>query len=78
MVIFSAFAMYGLREKRDTIADQEMEKTEGNFIDEKQEPRTEDANDLPPDSDLEKPSPKRMRRNQRIKSKNAEWIEVQK
>lgn len=34
MAIFCAFAAYGLREKRDTIADEEMEKGEGEYLDE--------------------------------------------
>ena len=34
MTIFCALAMYGLREKRDSIADEEMEKGEGGYIDE--------------------------------------------
>jgi len=34
MTIFCAFAAFGLREKRDTIADGELEKGEGEFIDE--------------------------------------------
>lgn len=34
MVIFTIFAAYSLREKRDTIADEDMEKGEGKFIDE--------------------------------------------
>jgi len=34
MAIFCALAMYGLREKRDTIADEEMERGDGGYIDE--------------------------------------------
>jgi len=35
MTVFCALAMYGLREKRDTIGEESMEKEEGGFIDEK-------------------------------------------
>ena len=36
MVIFTILAAYGLREKRDTLADEEMEKGEGSYIDEEE------------------------------------------
>ena len=36
MAIFSAFAAYGLREKQDTIGDEEMEKGDSSIIDEKE------------------------------------------
>lgn len=34
MVVFTIFAAFSLREKRDTIADEEMENDDGEFIDE--------------------------------------------
>ena len=37
MVPFTALAAFGLREKRDTIAEADMEEDEGNYIDEKEE-----------------------------------------
>lgn len=44
MTIFTAFAAYGLREKRDAIGDEEMEKGEGMFIDEsKRENKADDV-----------------------------------
>ena len=37
MVIFTIYSAFALREKRDSIADEELEKGEGEFIDEKPE-----------------------------------------
>lgn len=37
MTIFTIFAAYGLRERRDTIAEAELERGEGDYIDETQE-----------------------------------------
>lgn len=37
MTIFSVIAMYGLREKHDTIAEQSIEKGDGEYVDEEDE-----------------------------------------
>ena len=47
MAIFSFLAMYALREKRDTIGDEEMERGEGGYIDEdREESRTFDEESM--------------------------------
>jgi hypothetical protein len=54
MVTFCAFGAYGLREKRDTIADEEMEKGEGELIDDDGESGNNDMDAI--DSSGDKPA----------------------
>ena len=54
MAIFCALAAFGLREKRDTIADEEMEEGEGGFIDEKKESGNREESDEPQMSERSK------------------------
>lgn len=49
MAIFNAFAMYGLRERRDTIGDMSMEHESERYIDEKPEPKIEEPKEYSED-----------------------------
>ena len=45
MTVFCALGAFGLREKRDTIADEEMEKGEGKYLDEEPEPEIKEPSE---------------------------------
>lgn len=89
MTIFSAYAMYGLRERRDSIGEKSLEQGEGNFVDEKSD-NGKIHDDLPPDSEIDgevRPSRRRQELQQRAaerKSGNAkpkrrtDWITITK
>lgn len=75
MVTFTALGAYGLRERRDTIADEEMERGEGGYIDESkkssQEKREKDwyEDDGIPDTVGESRPRERARQRRQVSSK---------
>lgn len=75
MTIFSGFAMYGLRERRDTIGDKSMESGDGNFIDETSSSNTkEDMPDIEPDNEsyIDEPRSKPSKRTQALRRRAEE------
>ena len=60
MTVFCILASYGLREKRDTLADEELEKGEGEYIDE---------SGKEPDLLSEEPEPKMSKRTRALRKR---------
>lgn len=76
MVIFSGFAMYGLRERRDTIADREMDEEgpgEGSYIDEPAEKPQEKSREEEPRTRPVNPHLVRIRQRAQKRRDDAKW-----